>query len=169
MKIVDVKTVLLTGPLTSDPSLLVFRKLRSAAFIEIHTDSGVIGVGETYIGYFAPKVVPNIVDFFRPVLVGLSDDDIQPGQIYERMIRCAHFWARTGMAVSVLAGIEAALWDLRGKLDNKPVYELLGGTKYDCLLCYATGSVSNYPWPKLNVKIERYRKAGFRAAKVAAG
>lgn len=169
LKIIDVKTVLLTGPLTSDPSLLVFRKLRSAAFIEIHTDSGITGIGETYIGYFAPEVVPSIVEFFRPVLVGLTEDEIQPGKIHERMVRCAHFWARTGLAVSVLAGIEAAMWDLRGKLDNKPVHELLGGAKYDRLLCYATGSVSNYPWPMLSAKIERYRVAGFRAAKFAAG
>ena len=169
LKITDVKTVLLTGPLTNDPSLLVFRKLRSAAFIEIHTDAGHIGIGETYIGYFAPEVIPQIVDFFKPILTGVTDEQLDPALLHRRMLHCARFWARTGLGVSIVAGIEAALWDLKGKLENKPVHELLGGPKYDRLLCYATGSVSNYPWPELHRKIERYRDAGFLCAKFGAG
>ena len=81
MKITDVKTVLLTGPLTGDPSLLVFRKLRSAAFIEIHTDTELVGIGETYSGYHVPEIVPEIVEFFKPILVGLQDGDIQPRRL----------------------------------------------------------------------------------------
>ena len=60
MKITDVKTVLLTGPCTNDPFLSEARKRRSAAFIEIHTDTELIGIGETYTGYFIPEVVPEI-------------------------------------------------------------------------------------------------------------
>ena len=47
-------------------------------------------------------------------------------------------WAR-----SVLTGIEAALWDLKGKLLGLPVYELLGGRCHERLLAYATGGPSN--------------------------
>lgn len=169
MKITDVKTVLLTGPITNDPSLLVFRKLRSAAFIEIHTDTGHVGVGETYIGYFAPEIIPEVVNFFKPILTGITDRQLEPATLYKRMLHCARFWARTGVAVSIVAGIEAALWDLRGKLDNKPVHELLGGAKHDRLLSYATGAVSNHPWPELHAKIDRYRSVGFRCAKFGAG
>ncbi len=169
MKITDVKTVLLTGPLTSDPSLLVFRKLRSAAFIEIHTDTELIGIGETYSGYHAPEIVPEIVEFFKPILMGLKDDDIQPRKLWDKMYHCANFWARSGIGVNVFAGIEGALWDLRGKIDKQPVYQLLGGRRHDRLLSYATGSISNYPWSGLIEKIQRYQNAGFRAAKFAAG
>ncbi len=70
MKITDVKTVLLTGPSTNDPYLLECRKRRSAAFIEIYTDSNLIGIGETYAGYFCPEIVPEIVNFFKPILIG---------------------------------------------------------------------------------------------------
>ena len=45
MKITDVRTILLTGPCTNDPFLREARKVRSAAFIEIHTDTGFIGLG----------------------------------------------------------------------------------------------------------------------------
>lgn len=169
MKITDVKTVLLTGPLTLDPSILMFRKMRSAAFVEIHTDTELVGIGETYTGYHAPEIVPEIVDFFKPILLGLKDAEIQPRRLWDRMYHCGNFWARAGVGVNVLAGIEGALWDLRGKMDRQPVYHLLGGRRHDRLLGYATGSVSNYPWSDLIAKIERYRSAGFRAAKFGAG
>jgi hypothetical protein len=58
MKITRVATTLLTGPSTNDRFLREARGLRSAAFIEIHTDAGVTGLGETYAGYFCPEVVP---------------------------------------------------------------------------------------------------------------
>jgi galactonate dehydratase len=85
------------------------------------------------------------------------------------MYRCANFWARTGVGVNVLAGIETALWDLRGKMDKVPVHRLLGGCLYDKLLGYATGSASNYPWSDLLGKLELYCAAGFTAAKFGAG
>jgi len=67
-KITDVKTVLLTGPNSNDPFVSISRTLRAAAFIEIHTDADVIGIGEPYTGYHAPEVVPGIVEFFKPIL-----------------------------------------------------------------------------------------------------
>jgi len=140
MKITDVKTVLLTGPLTLDPSILRFRKMRPAAFVEIHTDTELVGIGETYTGYHAPEIVPEIVDFFKPILVGLRDADIQPARLWDRMYHCANFWARTGVGVNVLAGIVGALWDLRGKMDKQPVHDLLGGRRHDRLPGYATNA-----------------------------
>jgi L-alanine-DL-glutamate epimerase-like enolase superfamily enzyme len=83
MKITDVKTVLLTGPCTNDPFVSEVRKWRSAAFIEIHTDKGLIGVGETYAGYFCPEMVPQIVDFFKPILVGQDVSNIS--ELWQRM------------------------------------------------------------------------------------
>lgn len=169
MKITDVKTVLLTGPSGKDPFLPFLRKVRSAALIEIHSDTGLIGIGETYAGYHCPEIVPEIVEFFKPVLVGLSDKEIDPRLLWQRMYHCANFWARLGLGVIVLAGIEGALWDLRGKMEGVPVYELLGGRQHDRLLGYATGGSSNYPWAELKRKIDLYQEAGFRAMKVSAG
>ena len=156
MKITDVRTVLLTGPSTNDRFLVEARKRRSAAFIEIHTDTELIGIGETYAGYFCPETVPSIVDFFRPILVGQSPDDID--DLWDRMYRCGKFWCRVGLGTSVLTGIEAALWDLKGKMLGVPVYELLGGRKHDKLPGYATGGPSNYPriaWPRRSTTTAR--------------
>ena len=168
MKITDVTTVLLTGPCTGDPFLLELRKWRSAAFIEIHTgDPGLKGLGESYAGYFCPELIPGMVEFFRPILVGQDVDDI--AGLWDRMYHCGNFWCRVGLGASVLSGIEAALWDLRGKIENRPVVELLGGAAHERLPGYATGGPSNYPIERLAEKLDFYQSLGFRAAKLGVG
>ncbi|MGH9344912.1 MAG: mandelate racemase/muconate lactonizing enzyme family protein [Terriglobia bacterium] len=167
MKITDVRTVLLTGPSTDDPYIRECRKLRSAAFIEIHTDTDLIGIGETYAGYFCPEIVPGIVEFFGPILVGQQIDNIR--ELWNRMYTCGNFWCRVGLGTAVLSGIEAALWDLKGKVTGLPVYELLGGLKHDRLLCYASGGPSNYPKDRLAAKIDYYLSLGFRGFKLGVG
>jgi galactonate dehydratase len=74
-----------------------------------------------------------------------------------------------GLGPIVLNGIEAALWDLKGKLLGLPVYELLGGRKHDSLPAYATGGPSNYPKEKLAKKIDFYLSLGFRGFKLGTG
>ncbi|MEO9003634.1 MAG: mandelate racemase/muconate lactonizing enzyme family protein [Ginsengibacter sp.] len=178
MKIKDVTTILLTGPCTSDPYLSEARKLRSAAFIRIETDSGFTGIGETYGGYFIPEAVPAIVEFFKPVLIGHKPDNI--AELWKRMYHCGNFWCRVGLGAVVLSGIEAALWDLKGKLLGLPVYQLLMQTyqkdfpqtsikRHDKIPCYATGGPSNYPIDKLAGKIEYYCSLGFKGVKIGAG
>lgn len=176
MKIIDVKTILLTGPCTNDPYLSEARKLRSAAFIEISTDSGLTGVGETYAGYFLPESVPDIVAFFKPILVGNNVTDI-PG-LWEKMYHSGNFWCRVGLGAIVLCGIEAALWDLKGKQEGLPVWKLLqekwkknfvSNTYHQQIPCYATGGPSNYPLDKLAEKIHFYNSLGFKGVKIGAG
>ena len=167
MKITDVKTVLLTGPCTNDPFLSEIRKRRSAAFIEIHTDDDLVGLGETYAGYFCPEIVPEIVNFFKPILLGQSVERIP--ELWQRMYHCGNFWCRVGLGLIVISGIEAALWDIKGKMLGKPVCELLGGCQHDKLPAYATGGPSNYPKEKLAKKIDYYLSLGFKGFKIGAG
>jgi galactonate dehydratase len=167
MRITDVQTVLLTGPCTNDPFLTEARKRRSAAFIEIYTDTEFVGIGETYAGYFVPEMVPEVVNFFKPILIGQPVDCID--ELWKRMYHCGNFWGRVGLGLSVLNGIEAALWDLKGKQTGLPVYELLGGLKHESLLGYATGGPSNYPKDQLARKIDYYLSLGFKGFKIGAG
>lgn len=174
MGIADVSVVLLTGPCTEDPWLLPFKRLRSAAFVEVRSDDGVVGVGETYAGYFFPESVPLIVDYLRPILV--ADDDavreLDVPTLTARMRTCCAYWGRVGLGSAVIAGIEAALWDLKGKLAGVPVYQLLagpGGARRDTLPTYATGGPSPWPQDQLLAKVEYYLGLGFHAFKVASG
>lgn len=169
MRITDVTTVLLTGPCTNDPWLTPFKQRRSAAFIELHTGDGrYVGVGETYAGYFFPESVPLIVDYLKPILVG-ADDKLDVPTLVRHMRTCCAYWGRIGLGAAVIAGIEAALWDLKGKLEGAPVYELLGGLRHDRLPAYATGGPSPWPLDRLLEKIDYYLGLGFNAVKFSSG
>lgn len=167
MKITDMRTVLLTGPISNDPSILVARQLRSAAFIEIETDAGLVGLGETYAGYFCPEAVPAIVDFYRPILLGVEELDVPT--LWERMYRCGNYWGRVGLGPMVLSGIEGALWDLKGKALGCPVVELLGGSRHESLPAFATGAMANWPEAELRRKVDWYLAQDFRAFKIGVG
>ena len=161
------KTVLLTAPPGQDPWMRAVRTCRSASFIEVYTDVGLVGLGETHLGYCFPEVVPVIVDFFKPILVGVEEIDVRA--LWKRMYRCGNFWCRNGMGAAVLAGVESALWDLKGKIQRKPIWELLGGKYHERLLAYASGGASDYPFEALLKRIDLFLEAGFRAAKFSSG
>lgn len=172
MRLVDVRTVLLTGPCTNDPWLLPFKRLRSAAFVEITADSGLVGVGETYAGYFFPESVPLVVDYLKPILLGAEVDDparFDVTTLVRRMRMCCAYWGRVGLGAAVIAGIEAALWDLKGRLLRQPVHRLLGGPSHATLPAYATGGPAPWPVPELLRKVGHYTGLGFQAVKVSSG
>jgi L-alanine-DL-glutamate epimerase-like enolase superfamily enzyme len=165
MKITRVRTVLSTAP--QRDIFMKSRTRRSAAFIIIETDTELTGLGETYAGYFVPEVVPGIVEFYEPILVGQSPLDVDV--LCRRMFLAGKFWARVGLGSIVLSGIESALLDLKGKALGVPVYELLGGRCHETLPCYATGGVSPHDRGELEGKVAQYLSLGFRAVKLGAG
>jgi L-alanine-DL-glutamate epimerase-like enolase superfamily enzyme len=165
MRITDVRTILLTGPSTNDPYF--GRTRRSAAFVELLTDTELTGLGETYAGYFLPEAVPPIVDFYRPVLVDRPVDDVET--LAGRLFHTGRYWARTGLGLAVITALEAALWDLRGKELGVPVHVLLGGPRHGSLLGYATGGGTVYPPERLADKIDFYLGLGFGAFKLGTG
>lgn len=107
------------------------------------------------------------MDFFKPILIGQDVSNIQ--ELWDRMCHCGNFWCRVRLGTSVLNGIEAALWDLKGKLEGCPVYQLLGGLKHERLPCYATGGPSNFPEDRLAAKMDYYLSLGFVGFKLGVG
>ncbi|HEY3717282.1 MAG TPA: mandelate racemase/muconate lactonizing enzyme family protein [Jatrophihabitantaceae bacterium] len=167
MRITSVEPVLLSGPSSNDRWISVAKRLRTAAFVEVRTDNGLVGVGETYVGYFAPELVAPVVDYVRPIL--LAADEVDVAVLTNRMRRCLGFWARVGVGSAILSGVEAALWDLAGQAAGVPVYELLGGARHERLRLYATGGPSLLPVDSFRRKLDRYLELGFTAMKVATG
>ena len=101
MKITRVRTVLCTAP--QKDIFMKARERRSAAFIVIETDTELTGLGETYAGYFVPELVPGVVEFYAPILVGESPLDIDV--LCRRMFTAGKFWARVGLGSIVPAAM----------------------------------------------------------------
>jgi galactonate dehydratase len=109
---------------------------RNLTVVEVHTDAGITGLGEVrmlnhtdaLLGYLQ-EAVPNHV---------LGTDPFDVESLVHRMTR--HDYARAGeIAMSALAVIEIACWDIQGKALELPVYKLLGGAVHDRVKAYANG------------------------------
>ncbi|TDD69186.1 mandelate racemase/muconate lactonizing enzyme family protein [Actinomadura darangshiensis] len=163
MEITDVRTVLLTTPYGIEGT---HTRRRSAAFIEVETDEGIVGVGETYAGVYVPELVEGIVALYRDVLIGR--DATSPIRLYRDCYWVTGYCGRTGLTVMVLAGIECALWDALGKFRNAPLHELLGGAVHDRLPLYASGGVPTLNRDQLVAQAAQVRADGYRGFKMRA-
>jgi L-alanine-DL-glutamate epimerase-like enolase superfamily enzyme len=138
----------------------------TAGLVEIVTDTGVSGIGETYAGVFAPEVVRAIVEYHAEGLIGQDPSHI------ERLLRACRsrmlYWGRNGIAIAALSAIEAALWDLCGKLVGRPVVELLGGPCHASLPRYASGGMEASV-DGMRAEAAAVRAAGYPAMKIRTG
>ncbi|MBI3973022.1 MAG: mandelate racemase/muconate lactonizing enzyme family protein [Chloroflexi bacterium] len=116
---------------------LVYSAWHESLFVKITTEDGTVGWGET-LASVAPEVAATIVrTLLAPQLLGRDPMAIEAlwADLYGAMRDRGH---RAGFYVDALAGVDAALWDLRGKRAGLPVYALLGGP------CHPTGRVPAY-------------------------
>jgi galactonate dehydratase len=108
---------------------------RNWVFIEVETDTGLVGVGEATIEGRELTIEGHLADL-RRALVGTDALDI--AGLRQRLTRDP-FWVGGYVAGSGLAGIEIALWDILGKHLGVPVWQLLGGRLRDSVPTYANG------------------------------
>lgn len=102
-------------------------------FLEIETDEGITGWGEPIVEGRA-YVVRAAVEDFQEYLIG--KDPMQIEDHWQVMYR-AGFYRGGPEVMSAIAGIDQALWDIKGKYFGAPVYELLGGRCRDRLRVYS--------------------------------
>ncbi|MCB0088351.1 MAG: hypothetical protein KDE54_10590, partial [Caldilineaceae bacterium] len=105
---------------------------RNFLFVVIDTDEGIYGVGEAGITG-REKAVIGAVENFRDILVGMDPFRIE--HIWQVLFRGGFFPAQR-ILTSAMAAIDIALWDIKGKALNVPIYELFGGKVRDKVVCY---------------------------------
>src|ERR1019366_7159180 len=165
MKITAVTTHLLSANWAAiDEQWADTGSYKSSALVRIETDAGITGLGEIIIGYFAPEAVPTLVEYFIPHLIG--KDPLQSGVLWNRMYESSKWWGRSGAAVSIISGIDIALWDIRGKALGAPVHTLLGGLMHDRMPVYASIGGSPHDLDEAVTAVRRWVDEGFRAVKL---
>ena len=120
-------------------------------WVKVTAEDGTWGLGTTSAG--AP-VQAVIRDHFAPMLEG--EDCLAREKIWDMMFRMTKPYGTLGLSCLAMSGVDLALWDLAGKIHNKPVYELLGGPAKDKIFAYATGN-----------DVDWYVEIGFKAVKLA--
>ena len=104
-------------------------------FVLVHTDDGLTGIGECFRRQ--PSVTKSMIDdIITPSIIGKNP--VETDARYRDMIHSANALEIGGAAWIAIAGLDIALWDLKGKLLNQPIYELLGGKVRDSVPVYAS-------------------------------
>src|SRR5690349_8938269 len=107
---------------------------RNYVFVKILTDeSGLYGVGDATLNGRELAVASALKDHIVPLLIGRDPDRIE--DIWQYLFR-GTYWRGGPVLMTALAGIDMALWDIKGKRANLPLYSLLGGKTRDGALCY---------------------------------
>lgn len=116
--------------------------------VKVVTADGIIGFGESDT---MPMIAAAVIDapFRNPLMTGLRElligSAAEPAAAWERMRSTVIQYGRDGIVLHAMAAIDIALWDIAGKQAGKPVAELLGGARRDCLRCYGTHPLGETP------------------------
>ena len=172
MKITDIETIALSIP---HPPGHVWVKGEISAtgwdllVVRVHTDEGISGIGEAYHLKNPWAVISTIEQSLKPLLIGQDPFDNEQlwAQMFIRTIQLG------SAAIGAIAGVDAALWDIKGKALGLPVYKLLGGANMREIPLYTGGHVLGYRTldnlDDLVKEAERYVKQGYKALKMRGG
>jgi L-alanine-DL-glutamate epimerase-like enolase superfamily enzyme len=120
MKITDIECVPVQAP------------GRTLVAILVHTDEGITGLGEAGLQR-RWHAIEGAVLHLKKWLIGQDPSRIE--YLWQRMFR-GGFYPADRLIGSVIAGIDIALWDIKGQMLNLPIYELLGGRCRDFVECF---------------------------------
>jgi D-galactarolactone cycloisomerase len=173
MKITAIKTYPLQSPLQQPFAFSqgwVHR--RSATLVEILTDAGVHGWGESFAqGLEPPQIaVATIRSALEPLLIGANP--LEHEVLWHRMYHATRDFGRKGSITAAISAVDIALWDIAGKVRACPIHELLGGAFRDRVQVYATGFYrisGQNEGSRLAEEALQHYEHGFRAMKVKLG
>jgi galactonate dehydratase len=109
-------------------------------WVRVHTDTGLIGLGETFYG--AGAVEAHIHDTLASRVLGRNPLHIEA--IHKEMLNLPMAQASTGAEYRAASAIDIALWDYFGKVCNQPVHQMLGGLCRDKQRIYNTCAGTRY-------------------------
>ncbi|MGE3908482.1 MAG: mandelate racemase/muconate lactonizing enzyme family protein [Chloroflexota bacterium] len=164
MKITDVRALPLAIPTgASDRHSPWWARQGKQLIVQVLTDEGLVGLGEAFPYGNQAAVCRVILDNLKPLLLGQDPTRIE--YLADLMQRSTGGFARRGLGMYAISGVEIALWDLLGKARGVPLYELLGGLTRPRLKAYA--SLLRYNTPPEVAEACRSRLAqGFSALKL---
>ena len=143
-----------------------FGTIRRTVLVRVETSDGVVGWGEC-IGMWpeACRAIATIItDGFLPELVGKLAEDIEGN--WQILRRHVHWYGEGGIASLAISGIDMALWDIRGKVAGKPLFELFGGLRHDRLPANASAHVNKRGEAACVAEVVGFFEAGFRSTKL---
>jgi len=173
MKIAELNIHVLSAPLDEPFAFSQgYAVNRATMIVEIVTDDGIIGWGESLChGLQPPQVAASIVEHsLKPLLIGADPTDVEV--LWDKMYNHTRPYGQVGAVVNAMSAVDIALWDILGKFYHQPIYKLLGGAHRIKVKPYATGfyRVENKSYPEAAIEEAlRHLESGFNAMKLKIG
>ncbi len=172
MKITDVKL--------SDPVYVTVRKhsdattvlptFRALTFLQIFTDEGITGIvpaGGLQAGPNGEALNKVLIEGVLKTYV-IGEDPLNSERIWDKMYWGSVRYGRRGVAISAIGAIDIAIWDLKGKILNQPVYKLLGGHR-DTVPAYGSCLILDFNRKELVKEMTTYVESGYKMVKMKIG
>jgi L-alanine-DL-glutamate epimerase-like enolase superfamily enzyme len=170
MRITDIECYVLLAPNMSTGST---SSAQDSFIVIVRTDEGISGIGESDVNPWIAKAcveAPGTHTMglgMREMLIGA--DPLQIEELWQRLYIGTAMNGRRGAVIHALGAIDMALWDISGKAEGKPIFELLGGAKQEVVTPYASLQPAGRQWEAYRDSLcewaERAKNLGFRAVK----
>ncbi|WP_029015198.1 D-mannonate dehydratase ManD [Niveispirillum irakense] len=137
---------------------------RNFVTLKIVTDEGVYGIGDATLNGRELAVASYLTDHVIPCLIGRDAHQIE--DIWQYLYKGA-YWRRGPVTMSAIAAVDMALWDIKAKAANMPLYQLLGGKCREGAMVYAHANGRDIA--EALDRVDYYQEKGFKAIRIQAG
>jgi mannonate dehydratase len=137
---------------------------RNFVTLKITTEDGLYGLGDATLNGRELSVASYLTDHVLPLLIGRDARRIE--DLWHYLYKGA-YWRRGPVTMSAIAAVDTALWDIKAKSLNVPLYQLLGGASRDRVLVY--GHASGADIKETVEAVGSYLKSGYKAIRAQSG
>jgi mannonate dehydratase len=137
---------------------------RNFVTLKIETDQGVYGLGDATLNGRELSVASYLTDHVIPCLIGR--DPQRSEDIWQYLYRGA-YWRRGPVTMTAIAAVDTALWDIKGKIANQPIYQLLGGASREGVMVY--GHANGRDLAETIDEVAKYIEYGYKAIRAQSG
>ena len=144
--------------------IIVTRPGRNFVTLKIETDEGLYGIGDATLNGRELAVASYLSDHVIPCLIGR--DPHQTEDIWQYLYRGC-YWRRGPVTMTAIAAVDMALWDIKAKAADMPLYQLLGGRSRTGVLVY--GHANGADIEATVAEVGKYIDMGYRAIRAQCG
>jgi len=137
---------------------------RNFATLKIETDEGLHGIGDATVNGRELAVVSYLEDHVIPCLIGRDPQRIE--DIWQYLYR-GGYWRKGPITMAAIGAVDMALWDIKAKAANMPLYQLLGGRSRDGVMVY--GHANGQDIEETVDAVAHYIELGYKAIRAQTG
>ncbi len=148
----------------TDAKVIICSPGRNFVTLKLITEDGLYGLGDATLNGRELAVASYLTDHVIPSLIGRDARKIE--DIWQYFYKGA-YWRRGPVTMSAISAVDTALWDIKAKSLNAPLYQLLGGASRDAVLVY--GHASGADIEDTVTAVAHYLKLGYKAIRAQSG